>query len=100
MTLANVRDVALIVLAVLAILQLLVLLVMTLLVYRKVAPLIDKIGPVLDSARTTATTVAGTSQFVGETVVAPIIRVASIAAGVRRGVATLGRLLGRKGAKA
>lgn len=96
MSLEAVRDMAIIILAVLAIVQLLVLLVLTVTVYRKVVPLIDKIGPVLDSARTAAATVAGTSIFVGEAVVSPIIRIAGVAAGVRRGVAALGRLLRRK----
>ena len=97
MTLENMRDITIIILGVLVILQLLVLLVLTIVIYRKVGPLLDKVGGVLDTARSAVTNVAGTSAFIGETVVSPIIKVAGMAAGVRRGVSALGRLVRRKG---
>jgi hypothetical protein len=95
-TLENARDITIVVLGVLAILQLIVLLVLTIVIYKKVVPLLDKVGGVLDSAKAAATNAAGTSKFVGEAVVTPIIKVAGFAAGVRRGVSTLGRIVRRR----
>ncbi len=100
MALETARDLAIVILAILAILQLLVLLVLTIAIYVKVVPLIEKVGRLMDSAQTTASTVAGTSIFVGQAVVSPIIRVASFVAGLRKGVSTLGRLVRRKGTTA
>lgn len=96
MTLENFRDITIIMLGILVIIQLLVLLVVTIVIYRKVGPLLEKVGGVLDVVRSAATNIAGTSAFVGETVVGPIIKVGGMAAGVRRGVSALGQLLRRK----
>ncbi len=52
----------------------------------------DNLAPALDSARDLADEVRGTTEFVSETAVAPIIRVYSIVSGVRRGVSTVGGL--------
>ena len=52
----------------------------------------DNVAPALDSARDLVDEVRGTTEFVGETAVAPIIRVYSIVSGVRRGVSTVGGL--------
>ena len=52
----------------------------------------ENVAPALDSARDLVDEVRGTTEFVGETAVAPIIRVYSIVSGVRRGVSTVGGL--------
>ena len=52
----------------------------------------DNVAPAVDSARDLVDEVRGTTEFVGETAVAPIIRVYSIVSGVRRGVASVGDL--------
>jgi hypothetical protein len=60
----------------------------------------NKVSPVLDSAKDALDNVKGTSEFVGETAVAPIVRVYSVVRGVRSGlgaVTNLGdRIRGRK----
>lgn len=88
--LAVVRDLALVVLALLAIAQIGVLLVISLLLYRQLMPILKRTQEIMNNAR-------GTSAFVSETVVRPIIRVAGVMAGVRGAVGALGRRRGRRG---
>ncbi len=76
-TVALIRDIALILLAVIAIALLFALLVISISLYRKVAPLVDQ-------ARATMHTVQGTSTFLAETAVRPVIRAVAFAAGVSR----------------
>jgi hypothetical protein len=61
------------------------------------------LAPALDSAKEALDNIRGTAEFAGETVVSPIIRVYSIARGVRTGVRAVGnlpkRIRGRKGKK-
>lgn len=49
----------------------------------------DNAAPAIDSLRGTLDRVKGTTEFVGESAVAPIVRVYSIVRGVRSGVSTL-----------
>ncbi len=88
--LAVVRDLALVVLALLAIAQIGVLLVISLLLYRQLTPILKRTQEIMNNAR-------GTSAFVSETVVRPIIRVAGVMAGVRGAASVLGRRRGRRG---
>ena len=90
MTLALARDIAIIVLAVLAIVQLVVLLVVTIAMYRKALPL-------LDSAKGAVDNIQGTTAFIAETTVHPIIRVLSFIAGVRKATGTAAKMMQKKG---
>ena len=56
----------------------------------------DDVSPLLDSAHQTVRTVRGTTVFVSETAVSPIIRVYSVAAGARRAVGVLAGVTGRR----
>ena len=49
----------------------------------------EELSPLLDSARQTLQTVRGTTTFVSETTVSPIIRVYGIIAAIRRAIAVL-----------
>jgi hypothetical protein len=56
----------------------------------------DSVKPTLDSVRDTAKSIQGTTEFVGESAVRPIIRTYGILAGLRRGATVLAGLSGRK----
>ncbi len=56
----------------------------------------DSVKPALDSFRGTAQGIKGTTDFIGETAVQPIIRVYGVIAGVRRGLAIISGLNRRK----
>ncbi len=58
--------------------------------------LTDEVSPLLNSVRQSVNTVQGTTAFIGESAVAPIVRVYGIIAGVRRGLGVLGGVRGRK----
>ena len=91
--LASVRDLAIILLA-LESLVIGVVLVVLILEVRNLAKLLrEEIKPILDSADETVRTVRGTTSFVSETFVNPMIRVSSFAAGIMQ---TL-RILTRRG---
>ena len=91
--LASVRDYAIILLA-LESLVIGVVLVMVSLEIRNLAKLLrEEIKPILDSANETARTVRGTTSFVSETFVNPMIRVSSFASGFLQAL----RMLTRRG---
>jgi hypothetical protein len=56
----------------------------------------DPIRPTLEEVRRTAQNVRGTSEFVADTAVHPVIRVVSVVRGVRRGVSRLTRRRSRR----
>jgi hypothetical protein len=62
------------------------------------------VKPVIDTTQQTLTNVTGTTQFLGDTIVSPLIRVISIFAGIRRAVGVFtgvsSKLRGRGGEKA
>lgn len=81
---ADLRDVAIVILAIESIIIGLTL-VLTLLQLRSLAQLLrEEVAPMLDTANETATIVKGTTDFVSESVVQPVIRVASFGAAARR----------------
>ena len=91
--LASVRDFAIILLA-LESLVIGVVLVMVSLEIRNLAKLLrEEIKPILDSANETARTVRGTTSFVSETFVNPMICVSSFASGFLQAL----RMLTRRG---
>jgi hypothetical protein len=56
-----------------------------------------EVTPLLDSVRETVQSARGTTAFIGETAVAPVIRVYSVVAGARRAMGVLSGLAGRRG---
>lgn len=88
------RDIVIIVWGILSILTLLVVLGIALFIGLSIKNLVSTVNelvntsvkPMIDTTQQSVVNVTGTTQFIGDTVVSPIIRVISIAAGVRRGV--------------
>lgn len=92
-TVETVRDISIIVLAVQTIVVQ-VILVLLLLEVRSLSKMLrENIHPILQSADETVRTVRGTSTFVSDTVVAPVVRVSAFAAGVTEAI----RILARRG---
>ena len=86
---ATIRDVVIIVLGILWILTAIVAIVVLLLLY-------SGLKPTLRSLRTTAGNVQVTTTMVSNTIVRPLIRVASVTVGVRRGFRRAIQLARRK----
>ncbi len=55
-----------------------------------------EVTPLLDAARQTLQRVQGTTTFIGETAVAPVIRVYGVVAGARRMIGVLSGVAGRR----
>ncbi|HLZ69809.1 MAG TPA: hypothetical protein VKV26_07860 [Dehalococcoidia bacterium] len=101
------RDIVIIIWGVLSILTLLVVLGIALFIGLSIKRLVSTVNelvntsvrPMIDTTQQSVVNVTGTTQFLGDTVVSPVIRVISIAAGVRRGVGVFtgvsGKLRGR-----
>ena len=81
---ATARDVAIIVLALESIIIGILLVFLILQVQALVRLLREEIRPILDSVNETASTVRGTTAFVSDTVVSPVMRVVGIVAALRR----------------
>ena len=90
MTLESLRDIAIILVALMNLVLLVVQLVVAVALYRK-------LGPLLTTAQTTVNNIQGTTAFIAETTVHPIIRVLSFVSGVRAAAGTIGRMGKRKG---
>ncbi len=88
---AIMRDFFIIVLALQGILISVALVVLVLQLSALINLLRNEIAPLIDEARTTLSTVRGTTQFVSQNLTGPVIRAASTVAGVR---AFLGELAG------
>jgi uncharacterized membrane protein YqjE len=100
---AIIRDISVIVLALESIVVLLLLgvvigmlwwLIQTL--ERKITPILDTTNETVKNVSETVNTVRGTTVFVSDTVVSPIIKVISYASGVKRAVQTLTRWRSRR----
>ncbi len=89
MSMAEIRDIAIIVVGVLAIILILLMIALT-------ALLLVKVGPILDSAKGTLSNVRGTSTFVSDMAVKPIVRTLGFASGVRKAVGVILSLTRRK----
>jgi len=83
-TLAVVRDIAIVVLALESIVIGVVLVVLLWQVRSLTRLLQDELKPMLDSVRETVGTVKGTTALVSETIVTPAVKIGGFAAGVRR----------------
>ena len=91
--LASVRDLAIILLALESFVIGVVLIVLILEIRNLAKLLREEIKPILDSADETARTVRGTTNFVSETFVNPMIRASGFASGVMQAL----RILARRG---
>jgi hypothetical protein len=85
------RDISIIVLAVETLLVMILMLIITVLlavmvivVYDRVVPILEQINRAINEAADTVENVRGTTSFIGEKVVNPVIEVSSYASGVRR----------------
>ena len=104
MSLDNVRDVVIIVAGSLAVLVLVAVLVFTVVLGLASRALLSTVrsvlkndlGPLLDSAQQTVQTVRGTTTFIGEKAVSPIIRVFGVVAGARRAIGVVTGVVGRR----
>ena len=85
------RDISIIVLALVTLVIGLFLIILIFQLQSLIVLLRDEIGPILDSASETANTVRGTTTFVSDAVVTPLIHVASLASGVAQTLRTLAR---------
>lgn len=84
-----IRDIAIIVLALITLVTGILLAVLIFQVQSLIALLREEIYPILRSVNDTASTVRGTTTFVSDTVVTPVIKAASYVSGVRQTVKTL-----------
>ena len=98
MSLEELRDLVIVVWGILGIVFLAVALVLTVVVGLTARGLMstvqtllrDDLQPTLRSARQTMDSIRGTTSFVSETAVAPVIRVYGVVSGVRRFMSVLG----------
>lgn len=88
---AFVRDLAIILLAIESLIIGVVLIVLIWEVRNLTKFLREEIKPILKSADETVRTVRGTTTFVSETVVNPVVRVSSVASGVLQALRILSR---------
>ena len=85
------RDISIIVLALVTLTIGIFLIVLIFQLQSLIALLRNEIKPILESANETANTVRGTTTFVSDAVVSPMIQVASLASGVAQTLRTLAR---------
>ena len=78
------RDVAIIILALESIIIGILLVVLIFQIQGLVRVLSEEIRPILDSVNETANTVRGTTAFVSDTVVSPVMRISGIVSALRR----------------
>ena len=93
---ANLRDISIIVLALVTIVIGAFLAILIFQMQSLIALLRDEIKPILKSANETVSTVRGTTSFVSDAVVTPMISIASYAAAVRQTIKTLAGSPARK----
>jgi len=86
---AGLRDISIIVLAFVSVVIGLFLVVLIFQLQSLIALLREEVRPILESANQTASTVRGTTAFVSDAVVTPMINVASYASGVRHTIRVL-----------
>lgn len=90
-TVEFIRDISIILLAVFTIVMQIIL-VLLLLEIRSLSKMLrENITPILKSADETVRTVRGTSVFVSDNVVSPVVKVSSFAAGVSEAIRVIAR---------
>ncbi len=99
----TIRDISIIILALESIVMLLLLIVVIGMLWwlirtleRKITPLLESANETVNTLGETVNTVRGTTAFVSDTVVSPIIEMRSYVHGVRRAIQILTRLRGRR----
>ncbi|MBV7327857.1 hypothetical protein KFU94_06270 [Chloroflexi bacterium TSY] len=90
MVTAQIRDIAIIIVALQSIVIGLLIAILIFQVWRLVKVIKEDIQPILEETRETVNTVRGTTQFVSESVTAPIIKGRGFVAGARRTAQVLG----------
>ena len=103
-SLADIRDVFIIIYGVIGIVFFVIASAVTLVVgltarslLRNLGSLMDEsLKPTMSSIQDAAATFRGTTEFIGKTAITPIVRTYGIFAGVRKGVSVLGAVTGRK----
>ena len=80
---ATLRDISIILLAVESIIIGILLIILAVQIYRLVKFLEHEIKPILESAHKTTRTVEGTASIISETLITPLVKVASFASAVR-----------------
>ena len=96
MNLSSVRDLSIIILALESLVVGVLLSVLIVQVTRLIRMLRDEVMPILYSTQETLGTIRGTTTFVSDRVVQPVVKVSSYTAGVRQAVSVLfGRSNGR-----
>ena len=96
-SLADVRDVVVIIYGIIGIIFFFALLIVVVVIGLTVKSLLgtvkglldDSVKPTVDSIRGAADTVRGTTEFMGRTAVSPIVRTYGVVAGVRKGLGVL-----------
>jgi hypothetical protein len=104
-SIADIRDVVVIVYGVIGIVFFFAALIVVLMIgfgfgglIGKLRELLDEsVKPTVESIKEAADTVRGTTEFVGRTAVTPIVRTYGMAAGVKKGLSVLATIKGRKG---
>ena len=103
-TLIDIRDVVVIVFGIIGIVALVLAVVFTVLIGLAALRLIkavrgtvtDGLGPILENARETTTEVRGSTDFVAELLVRPLIRAYGVFAGIRKGLGVVGKTRRKK----
>ena len=102
-SLADARDIVVIIYGIIGIIFFAVAIVVVLMVgmtakglLNRVKQMLDEsVKPALNSVKDAAETVRGTSEFVSRTAVTPVVKVYGAAAGVKRGLSVLAGMRGR-----
>lgn len=89
MVAATIRDIAIIIIAIQSIVIGVLLGVLVWQIWRLVKMVQNEVQPILKDAQDTVGTVRGTTTFVSENVVSPVIKTSSVLVGVRQTVRTL-----------
>lgn len=90
------RDISIIILALVTVVIGLFLIILIFQLQSLIALLRDEVKPILESANETASTVRGTTTFLSDSVVTPMIQVASLTSGIVQTVRVLVRPSSRK----
>lgn len=97
------RDIVIIIWGITSIATLVVVLLIALFIGLSIKNLVNTVNelvntgvkPVLETSQQTLTNVTGTTQFLGDTIVSPIVRLFGLIAGIRRGIAVFTGIRGR-----
>lgn len=86
---ATVRDIAIVILAVESIVIGVLLIFLVIQVQSLIKLLREEVKPIFDSANETVSTVRGTTTFISDTVVSPLVRIISYVSAVRKAIQVL-----------